>query len=306
MAWLEVHQTLPQHRKTLRAARLAGVSSIEIVGFVLSLWLWSLDNAPDGEIAVDEFASIAGMLGWRNDTEQLLSALLGCGTNRGPGFLEEIEDRLSIHDWESYAGRLIHQRSEHRQRSARQRNAKESENAARSVRAACAQRAHLHYTTLQNSTEKSSPLPPQIANADLFGEEPPKNGAPEKGKAASRKKRPAKQTAPPDERFERFWTAYPRKIGKGKARESFQKVAPGDELLERMLSAVEAQKGSRRWRDENGRYIPLPVTWLNQERWDDEVEPEAAPPPKPKYERIIPLKSWQKEASDDDNRTDGN
>ncbi len=68
--------------------------------------------------------------------------------------------------------------------------------------------------------------------------------------------------------FERFWAVYPKKVGKGDARKAFSKVkAPVDTLI----AAVEAQKVSTQWTQENGRYIPNPSTWLNQERWEDEV-----------------------------------
>jgi len=67
--------------------------------------------------------------------------------------------------------------------------------------------------------------------------------------------------------FDRFWSAYPKKVGKEAARKSFAKVrAPIDTLL----AAVEAQKRSEQWRKENGRFIPNPATWLNQGRWEDE------------------------------------
>lgn len=73
------------------------------------------------------------------------------------------------------------------------------------------------------------------------------------------------------EDFENFWSRYPRKAGKGKARESFQKISPDKELLVKILNAVEQQKKSEQWQKENGKYIPNPATWLNQGRWEDEL-----------------------------------
>lgn len=71
--------------------------------------------------------------------------------------------------------------------------------------------------------------------------------------------------------FEKFWSIYPRKAGKGKARDSFRKISPNSELLEKILKAVEQQKKSEQWEKDNGKYIPNPATWLNQGRWDDEL-----------------------------------
>lgn len=74
-----------------------------------------------------------------------------------------------------------------------------------------------------------------------------------------------------DERFNRFWAGYPRKVGKGAARKVWLKLKPSAELTEKILLAVNAQLKSEQWRKEKGQYIPNPATWLNQERWEDEV-----------------------------------
>lgn len=74
------------------------------------------------------------------------------------------------------------------------------------------------------------------------------------------------------ERFEKFWSAYPRKVGKGAAEKAFKKYKPDDTLLSVMLSALSAQKRSEQWIKENGKFIPYPATWLNQRRWEDAPE----------------------------------
>ena len=38
-----------------------------------------------------------------------------------------------------------------------------------------------------------------------------------------------------------------------------------------MIRAVEAQKNTPQWVRDGGQYIPHPSTWLNQERWRDEL-----------------------------------
>lgn len=73
------------------------------------------------------------------------------------------------------------------------------------------------------------------------------------------------------ERFARFWTAYPRKTAKETALKAFLKISPDEELLRQMLTAVERHKQTAQWQEDGGRYIPHPATWLNQKRWQDEV-----------------------------------
>ena len=72
------------------------------------------------------------------------------------------------------------------------------------------------------------------------------------------------------ERFETFWKAYPRKVGKGAAEKIFKKLNPSGEILQKMLDAIEAQSHSDQWKRDNGQYVPNPATWLNQTRWEDE------------------------------------
>lgn len=71
--------------------------------------------------------------------------------------------------------------------------------------------------------------------------------------------------------FDRFWNLYPRKVKKPDAMKAWNEVAPQNGLLEIILRAVIAQKDSRDWLQENGRYIPYPASWLRGRRWEDEL-----------------------------------
>lgn len=72
------------------------------------------------------------------------------------------------------------------------------------------------------------------------------------------------------ERFKSFWTAYPKKQGKGAAEKSFRKIRPSDKLLKKMLEAIELAKKCSQWQRDGGQYIPNPATWIKQKRWEDE------------------------------------
>lgn len=87
-----------------------------------------------------------------------------------------------------------------------------------------------------------------------------------------------------DEAFDRFWAAYPKKIGKGAARVAFDKARKktgADELI----AAVEKQKQSDQWTREAGRYIPNAATWLNQGRWEDELPAKDNSKPSGQFQR---------------------
>jgi len=71
-----------------------------------------------------------------------------------------------------------------------------------------------------------------------------------------------------EELFERFWSAYPRKVGKPDAKKKFQALKPDDALVEKMIASINSWKPTDQWQDE--RFIPHPATWLHQRRWEDE------------------------------------
>ena len=70
--------------------------------------------------------------------------------------------------------------------------------------------------------------------------------------------------------FNKFWEVYPHKVGKKPAKKAWGKIKPDDGLVENILSAVKKQKQKKQW--QHKQFIPYPSTWLNQERWKDEVE----------------------------------
>lgn len=72
--------------------------------------------------------------------------------------------------------------------------------------------------------------------------------------------------------FEAFWKSYPRKVGKGAAWKAWGKLNGTRPPLAVILDAVNLQAASRQWQDDGGRFIPHPATWLNQNRWLDEIE----------------------------------
>lgn len=113
--WIEVHQSLATHRKTGRLLRRLGITRNEAIGIVVTLWLWAMDNAPDGVLAGIEANDIADALRWDNDPKQLLDALIGAG------FIDQASDRLVIHDWMEYNGRIIEKRRSDAARKKEQR-----------------------------------------------------------------------------------------------------------------------------------------------------------------------------------------
>jgi len=73
---------------------------------------------------------------------------------------------------------------------------------------------------------------------------------------------------PPAGDFDAFWSAYPRKKDRKRAQSAFAKVKVP---ISTLLAAIETQKRSPEWQKDGGAYIPHPSTWLNGQRWEDEM-----------------------------------
>ena len=73
-----------------------------------------------------------------------------------------------------------------------------------------------------------------------------------------------------NDRFERFWNAYPRRQKKHEARRVFFALDVDEALLSLMLESIERWRESEQWKLEEGRFIPDAVRWLRGRRWEDE------------------------------------
>jgi hypothetical protein len=73
--------------------------------------------------------------------------------------------------------------------------------------------------------------------------------------------------------FERFWELYPSKRKKPVARIAWMNMrVHSEEQYALINAAVERYKKTNQWQEENGRYIPDPDTFLQDERWTDEIK----------------------------------
>ena len=159
MSWLELHQSLFTHRKTMQAADILDLPEVYVVAHLMALWTWSLDNAPDG-VLPDSRRIIGKAAQWSGDPAMFTNALVNAG------FLDIDEaGQTVIHDWQSYAGRLIEKREANTERMRRTRaaNTLPPNNVAEvtqkeNVQSTCDARAGatVQYTTQHNRTEQNT------------------------------------------------------------------------------------------------------------------------------------------------------
>jgi len=100
------------------------------------------------------------------------------------------------------------------------------------------------------------------------------------------------------EGFDRWWKTYPRKVDKPRAVKVWQAKkleSRADELISVLANQVAHE---RQWQDRQ--FIPYPATYLNGERWNDEIDtgnPEQ-PRNETNYERAQrTLEQWESDSS---------
>ena len=154
MAGVEVHQSLREHRKLYSCADDLDIEPVLLLGMLVSLWLWALDNTPDGGLDNISNRTIARATRWpEKKADQLMTALIN------NGWIDRTEGGgLALHDWSEYGGKLTERRATDRARKQR-KNAEGRKNSggipAEEDRSGNGN-PPLHYTTLQNTTEQNT------------------------------------------------------------------------------------------------------------------------------------------------------
>ena len=150
------------------------------------------------------------------------------------GFIDENTDgSRHIHDWDDYAGKLIDRR---KRNAERMKEARAQEAAERAEHVQSTQHARVK---LPNPTQPNHTQPNQLST----------------------------------DRFDTWYTAYPNKVGRKRAEQAFAKIDWRKVDFDAVMAALENHKQSDQWTKDGGKFIPHPATWLNGERWNDELKP---------------------------------
>ena len=249
MAWIESHQQVGRHPKTKKLARLLGVSLPTATGHLHYLWWWALDYAQDGDLSKFDAYDISDAMLWDGDENVLLDALIESE------YIDETDEGLRLHDWMDYAGKLLERREKDRIR--KREDAEKKKNTRKTKRT----------PRSSNGKDTESAGSPYVPNLTVPNLTVPNLTIPNHtGPTTPTDEAPALQ----ERRFAEFWQAYPKKVGKASCLKAWMKLKPNTELFAQIMAALEAQKNSDQWQREAGRFIPNPLTWINQGRWDDE------------------------------------
>lgn len=79
--------------------------------------------------------------------------------------------------------------------------------------------------------------------------------------------------------FDRFWSVYPRRVGKQDALKAWGQLNPDDALVDLIVAGVERWKTCDQWTKDNGTFICYPATFLRGRRWEEDDRPDVPPSP---------------------------
>ena len=76
--------------------------------------------------------------------------------------------------------------------------------------------------------------------------------------------------------FDKFWAAWPRNPRKGAKSECLKKWIKlrCEHQADQILKHIEWMKTTDQWKQGNGAYIPAPLVYINQQRWDGAEIPD--------------------------------
>lgn len=241
MPWIESHTVLIRHPKLRGLAREARLRPAYAMGHLHALWHAALEQREDGDLSSWSDEAIADLSDYPGDGPQWVRLLQKYGW---------LDDKR-IHDWLDYAGRYLKTRYA-------------SKNPER-LKAIWAVHGRPFGEVVEGlNLSKTLPAPPNLTQPDQTKEQQRLPSGP------GRPGGPVKVKAEMSPGFLRFWGLYPRKDCKAPAWASWQRLKVTPELEAVILTAVTREAASDQWTKEDGKWIPLPTTWLNQRRWENE------------------------------------
>ena len=182
MAWVEVHQSLWDHRKTLAVADALDLPELYAAAHMIALWTWTMDNAPNGTFPVTVTSRIiARGAKWTGNPDVFVQALMDAG------FLEyTASGQVHVHNWEQYGGKLNAQRQANAERQKRHRDRQKEQQDVTSQADATPPESDVTVTSpLRNAPEKSRE---EKNREDTTGDIPPSPPSPPTRKPRAQRK----------------------------------------------------------------------------------------------------------------------
>lgn len=254
---------LPAHPKTKKLIRRIGEGG---AWRLVCLFLWVAANRPDGDLSGMSDEDIELAIDWSGDPGAFIAALAEVR------FLDGEEGSRALHDWEEWnpwaAGS-----------AARSAKAKWAALCMRHGEEEAAKRMPEYAArSVSVSNEQAKPSS-EISNSEESAELNRATSSATSSIELSPVSSPSLILSKDEEhvrnpgRFAEFWAEYPDKTAR-KACEAKWKAKRLDRMADTIIADVRRRKQSHgKWLDG---FVPNPLTYLNQERWQDPIVPRSS------------------------------
>lgn len=101
MSWIESHQKIKEHPKTLRLASYMDWSINETIGVLHRFWWWCIDYCEDGDLRKYNDIELGAAVGLNKDSAKMFIEKMVLS-----GFIDK-KPFFRVHDWLDYAGRYL-------------------------------------------------------------------------------------------------------------------------------------------------------------------------------------------------------
>ncbi len=217
-----------------------------VVGLLECLWMTTAKWKPDGDIGRFTNAQIAQTLGWDKDPDDLINALVETGW-----IDTDSACRLCIHDWIDHRPTYISDRF--RKRSKSPKNA--------------------------SSDAKNEPFQEIPGNSRKFRSQPIQSNPNQSNPNQSNLPQPPSGAEGDPPGFVKFWKlwpsngeepfgAYSRKQNRSGCLRKWRRSNLEPKATE-IVAGLRRWKASVNWMKDRGEFVPLPLSWMNQQGWKD-------------------------------------
>lgn len=253
MAWIESHQKLERHPKTIHLMSLMGWELDSCIGKLHRFWWWCVDYAEDGDLRRHNDTVLASAVGLNGDqAKQFVGSMIEAGwLDREPYF--------RVHDWWDYIGLFLRRKYEGRNNEKWERVRKLYYNSTDAVQPAVQKLTEPNQPNLTNQPNQPGdpPLSGQGLNGSHLG----------KSKKKKAKSKPAPLYQP--EWVDQFWNAYPNPAWRPNLNAAFEALNPDTDLFRKIMDGLDVAKSSEEWARDNGKWIPHPAKFISGRGWEN-------------------------------------
>jgi hypothetical protein len=256
MKWFRTWHGAPTDRKWIMIAKRAEMPVGKVVSVVWALYDYASQNDDRGSIKGFPAEEIAAFFDYdHQDVVEIIDALVQCRV---------VGDDHRIIAWDKWQPKREDDTAAERQRRKRDKDRAERD-------------TNNCHSKSRSVTPDVTPVsrdvtPPEI---ELELEEEVLTKTSSKKLDRSPRGEPSPSISELKADFDEWYRVFPRHAGVGGARAKY--LAKRKEGFSKETLLEGARAAAKYYAEEDKRYIPMPATWLNQERWADDY---TGPPPK--------------------------